>query len=108
VAGFIGAPATVRLPVAACLGVVAEDGTSAVHRHDRTVDEARGGGEKVSDDRRDLPRLADSAERVEAAHLLVDLLPVCEQSLVTLGGDRSQSDGVRANPERPVVDGARA
>jgi hypothetical protein len=41
----------------------------------------------VSDDRRHLLRSADAAKWMQAAHLLVDLLPFCEQRLVALGGN---------------------
>ena len=79
-----------------------------VDRHDRAVDEACLGREQVSDDGRHLLRPADAAERMQAARLLVDLLPFVEQRFVPLGGDRAQSDGVRADSVRPVVNGERA
>jgi hypothetical protein len=45
---------------------------------------------------------------MQAAHLLVDLLPFCEQRLVALGANRAESDRVGADSARPVVDGKRA
>ena len=87
---------------------MAQHGASSVHRHDRAVDEARLRREEVSDDRRHLLGLADASERMQVAHLLVDLLAFCDQRLIALGSDRSQSDGVGADSDWSVVDGKRA
>jgi hypothetical protein len=55
------------------------------------------GREEVSDDLSHLLRSADAAEGVQAAHLLLDPLPFCEERLVALGRNRAQSDSVGAN-----------
>jgi hypothetical protein len=84
---------------------VAEYGASSVHRHDRTVDEARFGREQMGDDCGYLFGSADAAERVQATHSYDRLQPrgsikapsfVVGSGNIALTGPSSSANGFTA------------
>lgn len=83
---------------------------SAVHGHDSAVDEARFLGKQVGDGCGHLLGMSRPSQRVQEAHILLDVFDHCgflagEELFVAFGGDRAECYGVRPAGVRSVVRG---